>query len=76
MSKTYKSILSKYSLVRPSFREGVARVFDIHGNLHHHRIYKKNSRKSDYEALRSDWENVGHSLYTSIHKYKSLNSKS
>lgn len=59
MLKTYKSILSKYSLVRPSFREGVLKILDIYGNCSNYKITRKDSIKSDYETLHSDWKNVG-----------------
>lgn len=75
MRKTYKSIIYKYSLVRPSFIEGMARVLDIGGTLNPRIIDKNNDRKADYEAIYSDWENVGKDLHTAISQYKSLKPK-
>ena len=52
---------------RPSFLEGMARIFDIGGTLNEYdfshyrreRAASKNGAKADMEALRSDWQAVG-----------------
>ena len=72
MSKSFQKIFHKYSIIPPSFREGIARVLDIGGTLTPKVVIKKNYRKDDVEAIRSDWQNVGHDLSSSISKYQYL----
>ena len=43
---------------RPSFLEGMARVFDIGGTLNEY-DFGPGGAESDAEALRSDWEAIG-----------------
>ncbi len=53
---------------RPSFIEGVARVFDIGSNLQVYN-YSKSDWAADTEALYSDWRSVGNQLRAAIHEY-------
>ncbi|MCK5127003.1 MAG: hypothetical protein KAR42_12180 [candidate division Zixibacteria bacterium] len=57
---------STFSLfAKPSFIEGVARVFDFGATL---QVYNYSNRP-DRKALRNDWEAVGDALRESIKKY-------
>ena len=53
---------------KPSFFEGMARLFDIDSTLN---IYNENNspEEADFEALSSDWESVGDDIAKSIINY-------
>lgn len=63
------SITYSYLLfARPSFWEGIARIFDFGGTL---QVYNR-SRSSvvaDANALRSDWRMVGQDIANAIEEY-------
>ncbi len=56
---------------RPSFFEGVARLFDFGGTLNHYK-YSKTSMEADYRAILSDWRHVGYDLRTAMQQYSDL----
>jgi hypothetical protein len=55
--------------VRPTFLEGVARVFDFANSLQRYR-YDKTEDEADKNALKSDWMAVGHDLRHAINFYE------
>ncbi len=62
---------------RPSFLEGMARIFDIGGTLNEYdfsryrreRDDSENGAKTDMEALRSDWQAVGDDMRSVMGRY-------
>lgn len=52
-----------FSRARPSFIEGVSRIFDFGGTLNMYRSYPVH-HSSDAEAIRSDWYSTGHDMYS------------
>ena len=46
---------------RPSFLEGVARLFDFSGTLNHYN-YSKSEDEADFRAILSDWQHVGYDI--------------
>lgn len=56
---------------RPSFLEGVARLFDFSGWLNQYN-YSDSEEEADYRALESDWQNVGEDIRQAIRKYQQL----
>lgn len=53
---------------RPSFLEGIARLFDIRGSLNKYN-YSRSTKEADYRSLESDWEFVGLDLSKAIEKF-------
>jgi len=53
---------------RPSFFEGVARLFDFSGSLNHYN-YSRTPMEADYRAILSDWRNVGYDLRTAMQQF-------
>jgi hypothetical protein len=51
-------------VTRPSFWEGVARIFDFTGSLN------TSAWPTDEEALRSDWEAVGNDMRAAVAAYE------
>ena len=54
---------------RPSFWEGVARLFDFTGKLNKYNI-SESGDEADYRAIRSDWQHVGQDLSSAISEYE------
>lgn len=74
MSKSYYPIIDKYSVVPPSFTEGMARVLDI-GRTMTPKIKVKRAKRinrNSYKAIRSYWETVGSYLDNVIDEDESL----
>lgn len=46
---------------RPSFLEGMARLFDFGGTLNHYN-YSSSEEEADYRAILSDWRHVGNDI--------------
>ena len=69
MGKDYiKKSLSHYLFLRPSFSEGMARVFDFAGSVHLY-PYSMNASEADAKAITSDWEIVGKDIQQAIDIY-------
>lgn len=54
---------------RPSFWEGIARIFDLGSTL---QVYNRSRgpKEADENALRSDWRTVGQDIAHSIEAYE------
>ena len=52
----------------PTFMTGFARALDMGATFHEYRK-PKNGRVADYEALRSDWRQVGNDIKTATEKF-------
>ena len=63
----YKKIYRLYN--RPSFWEGVARLFDFGGRLTHQYHYSSSNEEADSRAIESDWQFVGEDLREAIRQY-------
>ncbi len=66
--------LSSYLYARPSFIEGIARIFDVNNTL---QVYNTslNSEQADYLALLSDWCVVGDDLRNAMTNYREIESQ-
>ena len=53
---------------RPSFFEGIARLFDFGGSLNKYNS-SDSGEKADYKALKSDWSTVGEDIYSAINVF-------
>lgn len=56
---------------RPSFWEGVARLFDFGGTLNHYK-YSKSEEEADYRAILSDWRNVGNDIKKATKQFANI----
>lgn len=66
-----ENIISPYTtrlFSRPSFLEGMGRIFDFMGLLNDYQ-YDKTEKEADLNALRSDWFAVGDDIRTAIKTY-------
>lgn len=68
--KSYRtgSIIGQYTTglyARPSFWEGLARIFDFGGSLNTYNTSRSNE-EADVTALRGDWEEVGADMRRAI----------
>jgi hypothetical protein len=54
-----------YLFAKPSFLEGIARIFDFSGSLNQYNS-GLTPEQSDYLVIRSDWEAVGNDLRSAI----------
>lgn len=54
----------------PSFFKGVARIFDLFGQLDDYK-YSKSDIEADTNALKRDWQVIGADIFNSIKKYES-----
>lgn len=54
--------------ISTNFTKGFCRVLNLRGTKKWPQI--SNTRKADYQAIRSDWENVGKSIRRETEKYK------
>ena len=61
-----KDIYRLYS--RPSFFEGVARLFDFKGRLNKYN-YSESDNEADFRSIESDWQFVGKDLQTALDKF-------
>lgn len=61
-----------YRVVRPSFLEGVARLFDLAGTLRA-RQRQASPDELDGDAIASDWLATGDDLRTVLHDYGQRN---
>jgi len=68
MGDLYKGIYSLYE--RPSFLEGIARLFDFSGFLNKQYNFSKSDRKADFRSLQSDWQFVGDDIRIAIKQYE------
>lgn len=61
MSRTF------FLFARPSFIEGLARIFDLGNSLN---VYNESltGREADFKALWADWSMVGQDITDAIHK--------
>ena len=57
---------------KPSFLEGVARLFDFGGTLNTYYLVSSDEdpREADARAIASDWEAVGRDMSSAIGQYK------
>jgi hypothetical protein len=53
---------------RPSFIDGMARIFDFSGSLQKYNT-EETPQEADYIALRNDWRMVGEDIRKSIEQY-------
>ena len=58
-----------YLFARPSFVEGMARVFDF-GNTLNEYNYSRSDEEADLLALRNDWEVIGQDLRMALARVK------
>jgi hypothetical protein len=56
---------------RPTFFEGVARLFDINGLLNQYN-YSHTEEEADYRAIHSDWAYVGKDISEAIIQFRKL----
>ncbi|MHB0940057.1 MAG: hypothetical protein ACYC6A_26980, partial [Armatimonadota bacterium] len=68
--KMGREIYRLYS--RPSFAEGIARLFDFKGILNKYR-YSHTEEEADFRSIESDWQFVGEDLRFAIHKFDEEN---
>lgn len=61
-----KEIYRLYS--RPSFFEGIARLFDIKGKLNKYN-YSRSNVEADLRSIESDWQFVGIDINEAIKKF-------
>jgi hypothetical protein len=54
---------------RPSFFEGIARLFDFNGELNKYNM-SQTEDDADYRAIKSDWQHVGLDLLRAISEYE------
>ena len=55
---------------RPSFWEGMARLFDFGRFLAHQYNYSTSAEEADFRAIESDWKFVGEDLRRAIRQYR------
>ena len=63
----------RFNYAKPSFIEGMARIFDFTGALDHHprtNPANKSGWEEDAEAIRSDWEAVGQYIWDAIGQFE------
>lgn len=60
---------SDFLFARPSFWEGVARIFDF-GNILNEYNVSPSDEAADETALRMDWASVGEDLHKAIVSYE------
>ncbi len=58
-----KEIYRLYS--RPSFFEGIARLFDFRGRLNKYNFSRSNN-EADFRSIESDWQFVGNDIRKAI----------
>ncbi len=68
MTELLKSLTFRFA-PRPSFWEGMGRVFDVGGALS---LYNADGtpEEADYRAIASDWSMVGQDFYMAIKAYE------
>ena len=62
-----------FNYARPSFLEGMARIFDFGGTLDYYprrSVVGKSGPEEDAEAIRSDWEAVGQYIRDAIGQFE------
>lgn len=57
---------------RPSFLEGVARLFDLRGSLNKYN-YSRSITEADFRSIESDWQFVGNDLRAAIKQFAQEN---
>lgn len=70
-SKKHGVPSSGFVYAKPSFLEGMARLFDFGGTLNTYYYYlpDENPRDADARAIASDWEAVGKDIASAIGEY-------
>jgi hypothetical protein len=54
---------------KPSFWEGIARLFDFSGSLNEYN-YSESAGQDDSRALQSDWEFVGLDIWGAMNEFE------
>lgn len=70
MGEMFKNHNSGFLFARPSFIEGMARIFDFGGTLNTYND-SPNGAVADKRALSEDWKSVGNTLRTALAEYRS-----
>lgn len=60
---------SDFLYARPSFLEGVARIFDFGGTLNEYN-FSPTGQEADTAAIRSDWEAIGQDMRAAIEAFE------
>lgn len=60
---------SDFLYARPSFLEGVARIFDFGGALNEYNV-SSTGHEADTAAIRSDWEAIGQDMRAAIEAFE------
>lgn len=60
---------SDFLYARPSFLEGVARIFDFGGTLNEYND-SPTGQEADAAAIRSDWEAIGQDMRAAIEAFR------
>ena len=60
---------SDFLYARPSFLEGVARIFDFGGTLNEYND-SPTGQEADTAAIRSDWEAIGQDMRAAIEAFR------
>ncbi len=66
---------SDFLFARPSFLEGMARIWDFTNSLNTYN-YSADPKAADEIAIRSDWESVGDSLWWAMSRHGSEETQS
>lgn len=60
---------SDFLYAKPSFLEGVARIFDFGGTLNGYND-SPTGEEADAAAIRSDWEAIGQDMHNAIESFE------
>jgi DNA modification methylase len=58
-----------YLYARPSFIEGMSRLFDFGGTLQEYNEHESGD-VADYEAIKRDWQAIGGDIFKSLKEYE------
>lgn len=65
----------RFNYAKPSFIEGMARIFDFTGALDYYpglSARRKSSPEADAEAIRAAWETVGQCMWDAMGQFEEL----
>lgn len=74
MDKRIDRFESDFLFVRPSFIEGVGRMFDISGSYNTYN-YSRDDREADARAFYRDWRAIGRDFRAALNQLRSQRPK-
>ena len=72
MKKKFNKLITNFNLLKNNFFIGIGSILNVFGFYYDYN-YSKTYKKTDFEAIFSDWKNVGEDIITAEKKFLKKN---